>query len=199
MAAVVLDAVVGAEAVVVVGAAVVAGAAVVVGTEVVVGAAVVVGLERAWDSSAARAAAARDIARSRVSSRCCLCASVQAAARSENERRSTETSGFRRLSAGGSDVASTDAEKYRPSNIGTATEAATSLRRPFRVASRTAFPSSGRAVSAVTDLVRHSTVTQGFAQLQKPPAPEPLQGSASGTVSHRVCVCSRSVETVEER
>ena len=146
-------------------AAVVVGAAVAAGG-VVTGAAVVVAADSAWDSSAARAVAARDIARSRVSSRCSRCASVQAAARSENERKSTDASGFKWLSTGGSTFASTVVEKYRPSNIGTATEAATSLRRPFRMASRTAFPSSGYAVSTVTNLVRQSTVMQVVTQPQ---------------------------------
>ena len=142
---------------VVVGGAVVDGA-VVDGGAVVTGACTVVVVTRAWDSSSARACAANDSARVRVWSRCCRCASVHAAARSENACKSTDTSGVKWLSTGGSTADVAVVEKYRPSKIETATEAPTSLRRPFLMASRTASLPSGYAVSTVINLVKRSTL-----------------------------------------
>lgn len=124
-------------------------AAVVVGAGVVVGAAVVVVFTAACDSWDTRACAANDRARSRSRSRCSRWASVQAAARSEKERRSTDSSGVKRLSTGGSTAAPAVVDKYRPSKINPTANAAMSLRRPCSMASRTASLSSGCAVFAV--------------------------------------------------
>lgn len=58
-------------------------------------------------------------------------------------------------------------DKYKPSKIETATDATTSLRRPFSMASRTASLPRGYAVSTVTSLVREWIVVHFESQLQR--------------------------------